>query len=74
MHILTSFWSAQHPNAGRNIQQSCYILLQIPQYILDYMIEQKDGSKAKIVITQPRRISAVTVAQRVAEERGEVFL
>ena len=37
------------------------------------MIEQGDGSKAKIIVTQPRRISAITVAKRVAEERGEVF-
>ncbi len=38
------------------------------------MIEQGDGSKAKIIVTQPRRISAITVAKRVAEERGEVPL
>jgi hypothetical protein len=38
------------------------------------MIEQGDGSKAKIIVTQPRRISAITVAKRVAEERGEVLL
>ena len=46
--------------------------LQVPQYILDDMIESGDGSMGKIVVTQPRRISAMTVAERVANERGEV--
>ena len=36
------------------------------------MIERGDGSMGKIVVTQPRRISAMTVAERVANERGEV--
>lgn len=47
-------------------------LLQIPQFILDDQIERGDGSRTKIVVTQPRRISAMTVAERVAKERGEV--
>ena len=32
-----------------------------------------DGSVTKIVCTQPRRISAISVAERVASERGESF-
>lgn len=29
------------------------------------------GKGARIICTQPRRISAVSVAERIAEERGE---
>ena len=32
-----------------------------------------DGSVTKIVCTQPRRICAISVAERVASERGETF-
>ena len=39
---------------------------QVPQYILD-----SDVTNPKIICTQPRRISAITVAERVAMERGE---
>ncbi|CAK4664474.1 hypothetical protein AeMF1_005002 [Aphanomyces euteiches] len=35
---------------------------QIPQYLLD------DGA-SRVVVTQPRRISAITLAQRIADER-----
>ncbi|CAE7320812.1 dhx9, partial [Symbiodinium pilosum] len=41
---------------------------QVPQYILDF----EDGSGPKtIIVTQPRRLAAMTVARRVAAERGE---
>ena len=42
---------------------------QIPQYILDDAIENEQP--CCLAVTQPRRISAVSVAKRVAEERGE---
>ncbi|GLH02661.1 ATP-dependent RNA helicase DHX8 [Gryllus bimaculatus] len=44
---------------------------QVAQYILDDFILNNRGSVCHIVCTQPRRISAVSVAQRVADERGE---
>lgn len=44
---------------------------QIPQYILDDCL--KRGENCKIVCAQPRRISAVSVAERVAEERGHTI-
>ncbi|CAH1795075.1 unnamed protein product [Owenia fusiformis] len=44
---------------------------QIPQFILDQYIEQGRGSQCNIIVTQPRRISAVSIAERVAEERAE---
>eukprot|EP00439_Symbiodinium_sp_Y106_P024312 s428_g2.t5 len=40
---------------------------QIGQFILDAAA----GSPARIVVTQPRRFAAISVARRVAEERGE---
>eukprot|EP01012_Entosiphon_sulcatum_P018884 TRINITY_DN2368_c0_g1_i3.p1 TRINITY_DN2368_c0_g1~~TRINITY_DN2368_c0_g1_i3.p1 ORF type:complete len:1025 (-),score=154.03 TRINITY_DN2368_c0_g1_i3:723-3797(-) len=40
---------------------------QIPQFILDGLLI--DGGN--IVVTQPRRISAISVAERVARERGQ---
>ena len=47
---------------------------QVPQFILDDWLsdENDDGNRlCNIVCTQPRRISAIGVAERVAAERGE---
>ncbi|CAO1624582.1 unnamed protein product [Parajaminaea phylloscopi] len=44
---------------------------QLPQFILDSEIEAKRGSECKIIVTQPRRVSAMSIAERVAHERGE---
>ncbi|PCH33638.1 nucleoside triphosphate hydrolase protein [Wolfiporia cocos MD-104 SS10] len=44
---------------------------QLPQLILDDMIARGEGAKCNIVCTQPRRIAAISVADRVAKERGE---
>ena len=52
-------------------ETGCGKTTQVAQFILEDMIDRKDGSICKIVCTQPRRISAISVAQRVAEERGE---
>ena len=41
------------------------------QYILDDYIGTEQGAHCNIVITQPRRISAISVADRVAQERCE---
>ena len=46
---------------------------QIPQLILDDWIMRGDGGKCNIVCTQPRRIAAISVAERVAKERGEAI-
>jgi len=42
---------------------------QSVQFILDDLIERKLGEQCNIVCTQPRRISALGLADRVAEER-----
>lgn len=41
------------------------------QYILEDYIASGQGAWCNIVITQPRRISAVSVSERVANERCE---
>jgi len=41
----------------------------VPQFILDSLIQSGRGSSANILITQPRRISAISVATRVHAER-----
>ncbi|XP_070555588.1 ATP-dependent DNA/RNA helicase DHX36-like isoform X1 [Ptychodera flava] len=52
-------------------ETGCGKTTQVAQFILDEYIDNDDGSLCKIVCTQPRRISAVSVAERVADERGE---
>ncbi len=44
---------------------------QIPQILLEQASEEGCGGYCRIVCTQPRRIAATSVAQRVAEERCE---
>jgi ATP-dependent RNA helicase DHX57 len=43
----------------------------VPQFILDSLILSGRGSEASIIITQPRRISAISVAARVSAERDD---
>jgi ATP-dependent RNA helicase DHX36 len=47
----------------------CGKTTQVPQYVLDDA--WANGRGASIVCTQPRRISAMTVSERIANERGE---
>ncbi|XP_071596127.1 putative ATP-dependent RNA helicase DHX57 isoform X1 [Heliangelus exortis] len=49
----------------------CGKTTQIPQFILDASLEGSPGRVANIICTQPRRISAISVAERVAKERAE---
>jgi hypothetical protein len=44
---------------------------KVPQFILDSLILSNRGSQAFIIVTQPRRISAISVATRVSQERLE---
>ena len=46
----------------------CGKTTQVPQYILDEAVEH--GRRVGIVVTQPRRIAATSVATRVCSERG----
>lgn len=49
----------------------CGKTTQIAQYILEDYISSGQGAYCNIAVTQPRRISAVSVAERVANERNE---
>ncbi|KAI3497504.1 hypothetical protein L1887_40163 [Cichorium endivia] len=52
-------------------ETGCGKTTQVPQFILDDMIEGGHGGICNIVCTQPRRIAAISVAERVADERCE---
>ena len=43
----------------------------MPQFLLDSWIEAGKASECNIICTQPRRISATGLAERVAAERCE---
>lgn len=45
---------------------------QVPQLILDDYIDRGQGAYCNIICTQPRRLAALSVADRVAKERGEL--
>lgn len=52
-------------------ETGCGKTTQVPQFILDDMIESELGGNCNIVCTQPRRIAAISVAERVSDERCE---
>ncbi|XP_045451735.1 ATP-dependent DNA/RNA helicase DHX36-like [Melitaea cinxia] len=52
-------------------ETGCGKSTQVPQIILDYAIKAKRGANVKILVTQPRRIAASSLAMRVSKERGE---
>ncbi|KAJ9172807.1 hypothetical protein P3X46_016014 [Hevea brasiliensis] len=52
-------------------ETGCGKTTQLPQYILESEIEAACGAACSIICTQPRRISAMAVSERVAAERGE---
>ncbi|XP_068669692.1 DExH-box ATP-dependent RNA helicase DExH3 [Aristolochia californica] len=52
-------------------ETGCGKTTQLPQYILESEVESGRGAFCSIICTQPRRISAMAVAERVSTERGE---
>jgi ATP-dependent helicase HrpA len=57
----------RHPVVIISGETGCGKSTQIPKMC----IEARRGLRGKIACTQPRRIAAVTIAQRIAEEMGE---
>ena len=54
-------------------ETGCGKTTQLPQFILDDAIVRGEGARTNLICTQPRRISATSVAARVAQERGEAL-
>uniref|UniRef100_A0A6V7QXA0 Helicase C-terminal domain-containing protein n=1 Tax=Ananas comosus var. bracteatus TaxID=296719 RepID=A0A6V7QXA0_ANACO len=52
-------------------ETGCGKTTQLPQYVLESEIESGRGAFCNIICTQPRRISAMAVAERVSTERGD---
>ncbi|KAI8987072.1 P-loop containing nucleoside triphosphate hydrolase protein [Pilobolus umbonatus] len=52
-------------------ETGCGKTTQVPQFIIDEEIMELRGSVCNIICTQPRKISAIGVAERVAAERCE---
>ncbi|CAI9097589.1 OLC1v1034058C1 [Oldenlandia corymbosa var. corymbosa] len=52
-------------------ETGCGKTTQLPQFILEEEISALRGASCNIICTQPRRISAISVAARIASERGE---
>ncbi|KAI0778819.1 P-loop containing nucleoside triphosphate hydrolase protein [Trametes elegans] len=50
-------------------ETGCGKTTQLPQFVLDDLILSGQGSKGSIIVTQPRRLSALGVAARVSAER-----
>ncbi|KAI5679650.1 hypothetical protein M9H77_00877 [Catharanthus roseus] len=52
-------------------ETGCGKTTQLPQFILEEEISSLRGAHCSIICTQPRRISAISVAARISSERGE---
>ncbi|XP_049963554.1 ATP-dependent RNA helicase DHX30-like isoform X2 [Schistocerca serialis cubense] len=52
-------------------ETGCGKSTQVPQFIFDDWIKKGHGSECTVVVTEPRRIAAISLAERVAEERDE---
>ena len=52
-------------------ETGCGKSTKIPQFILDDALERNPPVTCKILVTQPRRLAAMKVAERVAAERKE---
>ena len=51
-------------------ETGCGKTTQVPQYILEEAGLQGRAGEVRIVVTQPRRVAAISVAERVARETG----
>uniref|UniRef100_A0A182QSZ8 RNA helicase n=1 Tax=Anopheles farauti TaxID=69004 RepID=A0A182QSZ8_9DIPT len=61
----------EHPVVLIRGNTGCGKTTQIAQYILEDYINSGQGAYCNVCVTQPRRISAISVSERVANERCE---
>lgn len=47
---------------------------QLPQYILEDAVENNNAANCSIICTQPRKISAVSIADRIAKAEFKILL
>lgn len=52
-------------------ETGCGKTTQVPQFLLDDLLGGESAASASLLCTQPRRLAAIGVAERVAAERGE---
>ena len=52
-------------------ETGCGKSTRVPQYILDHSLSQTPPRPCRVLVTQPRRMAAIKLAERVAQERGE---
>lgn len=52
-------------------ETGCGKTTQVPQFVLEDLIARNEGAGMNMICTQPRRLSAIAVAGRVAVERNE---
>lgn len=51
-------------------ETGCGKTTRIPRFLLEEWVRGGKGAECNVLVTQPRRISAVSVAHRVAQEMG----
>ncbi|KAM4728420.1 ATP-dependent RNA helicase DHX30 isoform 2-T2 [Anableps anableps] len=51
-------------------ETGCGKTTRIPRFLLEEQVRAGEGAECNVLVTQPRRISAVSVAHRVAHEMG----
>jgi hypothetical protein len=52
-------------------ETGCGKSTMVPQFILDESLDQEKEPLCRILVTQPRRVAAIKLAERVSAERGE---
>ena len=52
-------------------ETGCGKSTRVPQYILDHSLSSSPRRSCRVLVTQPRRMAAIKLAERVASERGE---
>jgi ATP-dependent RNA helicase DHX36 len=78
---LPTMTNGMHKQLAKAIEENDVVIIQgepgsgkstqVPQVILDYATKLNRGASTNIVVSQPRRLSAVSLAERVAWERVE---